>query len=93
MHGGMNVVPCCNPCNNKKQQRSWNEFLVEIANDEFEKRKKRIDKFTTVKKYDPKLNLRDFADNLYEDVGSVAMTLIQLRYKQAKIAIEDLLEN
>jgi hypothetical protein len=39
-------------------------------------------------KYDPKLNLREIAGNLYEYLGEVAETLIKLRYNQAKQAIE-----
>jgi hypothetical protein len=35
--------------------------------------------------------LHEFADNLYEDVGEVTMTLIKLRYKQAEDGIKKLL--
>ena len=45
-----------------------------------------------LKKYDPKFDLHKVADNLYEDVGEVAMTLIKLRYKQAEEAISKLLD-
>jgi hypothetical protein len=40
--------------------------------------------------YDPELNLHKYADSLYEDIGAVAMTLINLRYKQAEDAIKQL---
>jgi len=53
---------------------------------------KRIQKFVQLKNYDPALNLHEFADNLYEDIGAVAMTLINLRYKQAQDAVKELLE-
>jgi hypothetical protein len=43
-----------------------------------------IENFAVVKRYDLDLNLHLYADNLYEDAGAVAMTLIQLRYKQAE---------
>jgi len=36
---------------------------------------KRIQKVVQLKNYDPALNLHEFADNLYEDIGAVAMTL------------------
>ncbi len=92
LHAWGNVVPCCSPCNNKKQQRPWKEFLAEIALGEDRcSRMKRIDEFVEAKRYDPNLNLHQYADNLYEDVGEVAMTLIQLRYKHAKSAIEELI--
>ena len=42
-------------------------------------------------KYDPNLNLSKYANNLYEDIGEVAMTLIKLRYKQAEEDIKILL--
>ena len=46
-----------------------------------EDRIKLIWEFVESKSYDPNLNLHEFADNLYEEVGEVAMTLIDLRYK------------
>jgi len=51
----------------------------------------RIDAFVAEKHYDPALDLHEYADNLYEDVGQVAMTLIRLRYKQAEEGIKKLL--
>lgn len=92
LHAWGNVVPCCAPCNSRKQKRPWKEFLVEVASEESSRlRMQRIEEFVVAKKYDPKLNLHQYADNLYEDVGEVAMTLIQLRYKHAKSAIEELI--
>jgi hypothetical protein len=41
--------------------------------------------------YDPSLDLHDDAGNLYEDVGEVAMTLINLRYAQAQEKIRRVL--
>ena len=53
-------------------------------------RESKIKQFVQDKGYDPNLNLRDFAGNLYEDVGAVAMSLIELRIKQAEDAIRKL---
>lgn len=93
LHAWGNVVPCCQKCNNEKQQKSWFEFLdVKASGAIYLKRKKLIDSFVKTKEYDPNLDLHKFADNLYEDVGEVAMTLIKLRYKQAEEAINKLLE-
>ena len=92
LHAWGNVVPCCSPCNNEKQQRPWKDFLVEKAGIGANIREKVILDFVASKNYDPSLNLHDFADNLYEDVGQVAMTLINLRYKQAQDGIKKLLE-
>ena len=92
LHAWGNIVPCCQKCNNDKQQKNWVEFLGIKANGTiYQKRKKLIDTFVQSKNYDPKLDLHKFADSLYEDVGEVAMTLIKLRYKQAEEAISKIL--
>ena len=92
LHAWGNVVPCCQPCNNEKQQRPWQEFLAEKASAEHAAiRAARILKFVEDKQYDPNLDLHEYADNLYQDVGEVALTLIRLRYKQAEQLIESLL--
>ncbi len=91
LHAWGNVVPCCKDCNNEKQQRPWREFLMDKAAPEHaEGRAKRIESFVESKQYDPSLDLHEYADNLYEDVGEVAMTLIRLRYKQAEALIKSL---
>jgi len=92
LHAWGNVVPCFSPCNNEKQQKPWNEFIQVKAGVKANERAQKIDKFVSDKNYDPNLNLHEFADNLYEDVGQVAMTLINLRYKQAQDGIKKLLE-
>ena len=92
LHAWGNVVPCCSPCNNQKQQKPWQQFIEIKAGDKSMERIKRIEKFVQLKNYDPALNLHEFADNLYEDIGAVAMTLINLRYKQAQDAVKELLE-
>ena len=91
LHAWGNVVPCCKGCNNEKQHRSWMEFLKSKASSgQAKERAAKIEQFVAEKKYDPNLNLHDFADNLYEDVGEVAMTLIRVRYKQAEERIKSL---
>lgn len=92
LHAWGNVVPCCNICNNSKQQKYWVDFLKEKSDEnEYYARKRKILKFIELKRYDPSLNLHNYADNLYEDVGAIALTLIDLRYKQAESAIQELL--
>ena len=76
----------------KKQQRPWQQFLKEKAETHATKRQQIIEKFVKIKNYDPDLNLHEYADNLYEDVGQVAMTLINLRYRQAENGIKQLLK-
>ena len=82
LHAWGNVVPCCKDCNNEKQQKDWREFTKAKAGADARKRIKLIEEFVASKNYDPNLNLHEYADNLYEDVGQVAMTLINLRYKE-----------
>jgi hypothetical protein len=91
LHAWGNVVPCCLACNNEKQQRPWQEFIISKADSKAAERANRIHEFVASKNYDPTLNLHEFADNLYEDVGQVAITLINLRYKQAQDGIKKLL--
>ena len=93
LHAWGNVVPCCKDCNNEKQQRPWGEFLTGKAGADEPKRREKIESFVASKNYDPDLNLHEYADNLYADIGEVALTLIRLRYKQAEKAIEQLLKN
>jgi len=54
-------------------------------------RQAKIKEFVSSMKYDPNLDLHEYAGNLYEDVGEVSMTLINLRYKQAEEGIKKLL--
>lgn len=91
LHAWGNVVPCCKPCNSEKQQRDWSAFLSIKASEKAPGRRERINAFVKARRYDPSLNLRRYADNLYQDVGEVAMTLINLRLKQAQDGIQSLL--
>jgi len=92
LHAWGNVVPCCRDCNNTKQHASWSEFLKTQARGKTLKgRRNKIRSFVKNRRYDPNLQLAEYAGNLYEDVGKVAMTLIELRYKQAQDAITQLL--
>lgn len=92
LHAWGNVVPCCRECNNKKQQRPWKTFIEKVSSPgDLRIRTDRINSFVREMGYDPNLNLHSVADNLYEDVGEVAMTLVNLRYKQAEEEIRRLL--
>ncbi len=94
LHAWGNVVPCCKDCNNAKQHSGWLKFLATQAKGKtLDDRENKILTFVENRRYDPNLQLSDYAGNLYADVGEVAMTLIQLRYKQAEEAITQLLAN
>ena len=89
LHAWGNVVPCCQRCNNEKQQKPWQAFMTEKADiDDAEQRTGLINSFVADMRYDPSLSLHKYADSLYEDEGAVATTLINLRYKQAEEAIK-----
>jgi len=93
LHAWGNVVPCCTNCNNERQQRDWKEFLYSKEDSDVRQvRKRKIEKFIKDKKYSPNLHLSDFASNLYNDVGEVAMTLINLRITQAEAAIQRIVD-
>ena len=94
LHAWGNVVPCCKDCNNAKQHAAWSEFLATQAKGKtFKDRRAKLRSFVEDRRYDPNLQLQEYAGHLYEDVGAVAMALIQLRYKQAEDAITQLLAN
>ncbi len=94
LHAWGTVVACCQSCNNEMQQTDWRDFLKKkIDGEVLDQRRDCIEQFVALKNYDPNLNLHEYADNLYEDIGAVAMTLINLRYKQAEDGIKQLLES
>jgi hypothetical protein len=92
LHAWGNVVPCCQICSSKRQQKFWKEFLqLRCATSSFEARVALIESFAALKRYDLDLNLHHFADTLYEDIGAITTTLIQLRYKQAEQKLRSVL--
>ena len=92
LHAWGNVVPCCKGCNNAKQQKSWLEYLgVVVSGKIYKERKNRLESFVKKYKYNPNLHLGGVVDNLYQDVGEVALTLIELRYRQAENIIKNIL--
>jgi len=90
LHCWGNVVPCCADCNRQKQHKDWRRFLQQVSGIENESRTKTIEAFIATYKYSPNLQLSEIAGNLYEDVGALAMTLIDLRFKQAQERINRL---
>ena len=93
LHAWGNVIPCCSNCNNERQQKNWQEFLsIKADGQVYQERKRKIQRFIKQLNYDPNLQLGEFAGNLYDDVGEVAMKLIELRLKQAEGAIRKLLD-
>lgn len=87
LHAWGNVVACCRHCNKEKHFKNWEDFLQAKAAEQFEPRRKRILEFVKHYKYKPELGLHTIAQNLYQDVGEVGMTLLRLRFKQAQETI------
>ena len=82
LHAWGNVVPACQDCNAKKQGREWHEFLVTGAGPEAAERYARVRAFVSKYKYAPEANnLRRVAEDLYAEVGAIAMTLISAKVK------------
>lgn len=84
LHAWGNVVPCCERCDKQKHNQPWDTFLRSSAKTRYTNRRKRIQAFQRKYRYDPMLNIRTIATNLYEDVGKVAMTLVELRSNRQK---------
>jgi len=89
LHAWGNVVPSCLDCNRKKHNRDWQTYLEESCKPEqYLYHMKKIKAFMAYYNYNPTLELGTIAENLYADVGAVAMTLIELRFDQAQKAIK-----
>jgi hypothetical protein len=83
LHAWGNVVPSCQDCNARKQGREWHAYLVERAGQSAAERYKRVTEFVQHYKYAPDPNdLRDTAEELYAEVGDIAMTLIRAKIKR-----------
>lgn len=89
LHAWGNVVPACEKCNGLKHHREWTDFLEETcAAEDYLPLMKRIKAFMKKYGYMQSNDLKPIAANLYEDIGEVCMTLIELRIKQAKAIID-----
>lgn len=84
LHAWGNVVACCRHCNKEKHFNNRLEFLTIKAGRRAKQRRDRILAFVEHYRYRPELGLHAIAQNLYEDVGEVGMTLLRLRFRQAQ---------
>jgi len=94
LHAWGNIVPCCQRCNKEKHYGDWKVFIKKKSGGQFYK--KRVDairQFQKKFKYNPNINLKDVANNLYEDVGEVSSVLINLRLKQAREIIQSMVSS
>jgi len=85
LHAWGNVVPACQDCNAKKQGKEWHAYLVSRAKHDAAERYQRVTDFVAHYKYAPNPNdLRDTAEELYDEVGSISMTLISAKVKRVR---------
>jgi hypothetical protein len=82
LHAWGNVVPACQACNAKKQGGDWKDFIIQRAGADAAERHTRMKSFLDEYKYAPTQDLRATAEELYEEVGSIAMTLINVKIKR-----------
>jgi HNH endonuclease len=82
LHAWGNVVPACQDCNHQKQGKPWHEFLVRRAGVNATERYERVREFVAKYKYAPEANnLRKVAEDLYAEVGAIAMTLVSTKVR------------
>jgi 5-methylcytosine-specific restriction endonuclease McrA len=85
LHAWGNLVPACQDCNAKKQGKEWHAYLVHRAGANAAERYERVTAFRTKYKYDPNPDqLRGVAEELYAEVGSIAMTLVTVKIKRLR---------
>lgn len=84
LHAWGNIVPACQACNAKKQRSDWRDFIIERAGANAGERHARMKSFLEKYGYRPSLDLRDIAEELYEEVGSISMTLIAAKIKRVR---------
>ena len=84
LHAWGNVVPACHGCNAKKQGRDWRDFIIQRAGENAGERHSRMKSFVEEYAYNPTLDLREVAAELYDEVGPVAMSLITAKVKRFK---------
>jgi len=85
LHAWGHVVPACQDCNAKKQGWEWHAYLVERAGEAAAERYKRVTEFVAEYGYTPDpTDLRDTAEELYAEVGDIAMTLVKAKIKRVR---------
>jgi hypothetical protein len=84
LHAWGNVVPACQACNAKKQQRDWRDYIIERAGPAAGERHARVTAFLKHYNYKPSFELASVAEELYEEVGLIAMTLIGAKLKRVR---------
>jgi HNH endonuclease len=84
LHAWGNIVPACSSCNAKKQGKEWHAFLASRAGADTAKRYTKIDAYVKHYKYAPTTDLRTVAEDLYTEVGSISVTLINVEVARVR---------
>lgn len=85
LHAWGNIVPACGDCNAKKQHKPWKDFLMERAGERAAERFRKIKEFSEKYDYDPPLDsLKRVASELYDEIGPIAMTLIEVKMQRVQ---------
>jgi hypothetical protein len=83
LHAWGNIVPACQDCNATKQGREWHAYLVQRAGADASERYQRVTEFVAHYNYAPDLSrLRAVAEELYDEAGLIAMTLIASKVRR-----------
>lgn len=84
LHAWGNIVPACRDCNAKKLGSDWRDFIIQRAGDDAVERHARMRAFLKEYAYSPSLDVREIAAELYEEVGQLSMSLIEMKIKRAR---------
>jgi hypothetical protein len=88
LHAWGNVVPACQACNAKKQGSDWRDFIIQRAGIDATERHQRMMVFLAQYRYEPPTHdLRYVAEELYDEVGGIAMALIDAKIKRVKATL------
>jgi HNH endonuclease len=84
LHAWGNVVPACQDCNSKKHGSDWRAFIIKRSGADAQERYEKVQAFVAKYQYAPESDLRDTAEELYAEVGSIAVTLINEKIKRIR---------
>jgi hypothetical protein len=76
-------VPASQNCNARKHGSDWRDFIVQRAEDAKERHAKVL-AFIDEYGYRPQFELSDTAEELYAEMGNIAMTLIAEKVKRVR---------
>lgn len=70
--------------NNARQRTDWRDYIIQRAGADAGERHARVRAFVEEYEYAPGLDLRAVAEELYEEVGSISMTLINAKINRIR---------